>query len=98
MTQEQLLRQQGWTEENIEKLRVISNNPDAQQYALKTGDLKTAYEMASPKEKLEVHNLNEWFSSWAKESPEDSKSLSVALTKFSRFVQSETDKNQKKDI
>lgn len=94
MSQEQFLRQQGWSESDIEKLRVISTNPQAHQYALKTSDLNGAYNMCQPKaeEKPQLHNLNEWFSSFAGEFPEDAKSLSINLSKFARFVQSQTDK------
>lgn len=96
MNHEQILRQQGWSEDRIQKLKVISLNQEAHQYAMSTGDLDGAYKMCQPKaeEKLESHNLVDFFGSFAKELPDDAKSLSVALSKFSRWVQSQTDKNK----
>lgn len=94
MNQEQVLKMQGWSDENIGKLREIANHPEAYQYALKTNDLNGAYEMCKPKEKEPQHNLLEFFSSFSNEHHEDAKSLSIALTKFSRFVQSEVDKKK----
>lgn len=85
---------QGWSDENITKLKEIANNPEAYQYALKTNDLNGAYEMCKPKEEEPQHNLLEFFSSFSNEHHEDAKSLSIALTKFSRFVQSEVDKKK----
>lgn len=70
---------------------MIASNPEAQEYALKTSDLDGAFQMCQPKEKSEV-NLNEWFSSFVESQPEDAKSLSIAMTKFARFIQSSVDK------
>lgn len=94
MNQEQVLKMQGWSDENIAKLKAITNNPEAYQYALKTNDLNGAYEMCKPKEKEPQHNLLEFFSSFSDEHHEDAKSLSIALTKFARWVQSEVDKKK----
>ena len=94
MTQEQLLKMQGWSDENIAKLQAISNNQEAYQYAMRTNDLVGAYEMTKPKEKEQQHNLLEFFSSFSEENHEDAKSLSIALTKFARYVQSSIDKNK----
>jgi len=94
MTQEQILRMQGWSEENIEKLRIIASNPEAYQYALRTNDLTGAYNMVVPKEKEQNHNLMEFFGSFSDEQPESAKELSIQLTKFARWVQSEVDKNK----
>lgn len=96
MNQEQLLKQQGWSDDSIQKFKTISSNPEAYQHALKTGDLQGAFDMCQPKaeEKLESHNLVDFFGSFANELPEDAKSLSIALSKFSRWVQSQTDKNK----
>lgn len=94
MTSEQILKMQGWTDENIAKLQAITGNQEAYQYAMRTKDLNGAYEMTKPKEKEEKHNLLEFFSSFSDEHHEDAKSLSIALTKFARWVQSETDKKK----
>ena len=94
MTHEQILRMQGWSDENIEKLRVIANNQEAYQYALRTNDLTGAYKMTQPKEKEPSHNLMEFFSSFSTDEPESAKELSIVLTKFARWVQSEVDKNK----
>lgn len=91
---EQYLKERGYTDENIGKIMAVLNDKDAYQYALSTGDVQGAYDKLMNKEKPEVHNLNDWFSSFSKEVPEDAKSLSIALTKFARFVQSELDKNK----
>lgn len=92
MNQEQILKNQGWSDENIAKLQAISSNPQAYNHAMQTGDINTAYQMTLQKEKPEVHNLNEWFGSFCKEDPDNAKSLSIALTKFARYVQSQCDK------
>lgn len=97
MTEEQILKMQGWSDENINKLKAIKDNPEASNYASKTGDLEGAFKMTQPKEKLESHNLMDFFSSFANELPDDAKSLSIALSKFSRYVQSETDKRKPSD-
>lgn len=94
---EQTLRQQGYSDENIKKIMAIMADKEAYDYALKTGNAEGAYAMIENKEKKENHNLMEFFSSFSKEVPEDAKSLSIALTKFSRWVQSQTDKNQEKE-
>lgn len=92
--EEQTLKMQGWSDENIGKLKVILNHPEAYQHALKTNDLNAAYDIAKPKEKEPQHNLLDFFSSFSNEHHEDAKSLSIALTKFSRWVQSQTDKSK----
>lgn len=92
MNQEQILKQQGWSDENIAKLHAISSNPQAYQHAMQTGDINSAYQMTLPKEKGPQHNLLEFFSSFTKDEPDDAKSLSIALTKFARYVQSQCDK------
>lgn len=94
MNQEDILRQQGWSDENIKKLIAIASNPEANQHAMRTGDINAAYQMTLPKEKDEGHTLVEFFSSFAKDMPEDAKSLSISLAKFSRYVQSQCDKNK----
>ena len=38
--------------------------------------------------------MDDWFSSFLKESTEDAESLSKGLTKFARYVQSQVDKNK----
>ena len=94
MTSEQILKMQGWTDENIAKLQAISSNPEAYQYAMRTNDLNGAYDMCKPKEKEPEHNLLEFFSSFSDTHHEDAQSLSIALTKFARHVQSEVDKKK----
>lgn len=94
MNDEQLLKMQGWSDENIAKLKVIVSNPEAYQYALKTGDLNAAFAMCQKKEKEPQHNLLEFFSSFSDAEPESAKELSIALTKFARYVQSEVDKKK----
>lgn len=89
---EQLWRSQGISDENIVKMKVVMNNPDALKHAIETKDFESAYAMTQPKEKEQNHNLMEFFSSFASEMPEDAKSISVSLTKFARWVQSQTDK------
>lgn len=97
MTQEQILRMQGWSDENIAKLKAISSNKEAYDYAMRTQDLNGAYNMVQPKEKEQKHNLLDFFSSFSDAEPESAKELSIQLTKFSRWVQSQTDKNQEKE-
>lgn len=53
-----------------------------------------AYDMTQPKEKEPQHNLLDFFSSFNDEHHEDAKSLSIALTKFARWVQSQSDKSK----
>lgn len=91
---EQLWRSQGHSDENIAKMKAVMNHPEALKHATNTGNFEQAYAMTLPKEKEQNHNLMEFFSSFASEMPEDAKSLSVALTKFSRWVQSQTDKTK----
>lgn len=91
---EQTLKQQGYSDDNIRKIKAIMADKEAYEYALKTGNAEGAYAMIENKEKKEDHNLMEFFSSFSKEVPEDARSLSIALTKFSRWVQSQTDKNK----
>lgn len=93
MTDEQLLKMQGWTDENIMRLKAIVGNPEAHQYAMKTNDLNGAFAMTQKKEESGI-NLNEWFGSFSDAQHEDAKSLSIALTKFARFIQSEVDKKK----
>lgn len=93
MTEIERLRILGCSDQHIAKAKAILDNPDAHAYAMRTGDFEGAYLMTLPKEKSEI-DLNEWFSSFTTEMPEDAKSLSIALTKFSRFVQSEVDKKK----
>lgn len=47
-------------------------------------------------EKSAVPNvdLNGWFGSFVKDAPEDAQALSASLNKFSRYVQSMTDKGK----
>lgn len=91
---EQLWRAHGISEQNIAKMKIIMDHPEALKHATDTGNFEQAYAMTFPKEKEQNHNLMEFFSSFANEMPEDAKSLSVALTKFSRWVQSQTDKQK----
>lgn len=79
MTDEQILKMQGWTDENIERLKAVLNNPKASAYAHKTGDFNKAYEMTKP-------SINDWFESFLVEHKSDAETLSIALTEFAEFV------------
>ena len=87
MNQEQLLKAQGWTDENISKLKAITNNREAYEYAMKTNDIEGAFKMTQTKE----INLNDWFQSFVSERPSDAETLSIALTEFSEYVRSKTE-------
>lgn len=91
MNQEQMLKMQGWSNENIEKLRLISENPEAYSHAMKTKDLSGALAMCQPQEKPQI-NLNDWFLAFTQERPSYAESLSIALTEFAEFVQSKVEK------
>lgn len=91
---EQTLKQRGYTDDNIGKIMAVLNDKEAYEYAMRTGNVQGAYELVEKKGKPEVHNLNDWFSSFSGEAHEDAKALSIALTKFSRWVQSEVDKKK----
>lgn len=90
---EQILKQQGYSDDNIAKIKVVMSNQEAYQYAMTTGNFEAAYSMAIGKEKPSL-TLDEWFSSFLKERPEDAEALSNGLTKFARYVQSMTDKGK----
>ena len=90
MNQEQLLKAQGWTDENINKLKAVVNNPEAYQYAMKTSDLNGAFKMTQTKE----INLNDWFQSFVSDRPSDAETLSIALTEFSEYVRSKVESPQ----
>jgi hypothetical protein len=68
-------------------------DPEAYQLAMRTGNFESAYKLATDKVKP-VISLDEWFSSFLKDSPEDAESLSKGLTKFARYVQSHVDKSK----
>lgn len=89
----QTWKAQGYSDDDIQKMSAVLNHPEAMNHAKNTGDFQAAYAMTLPKEEPKV-NLNEWFSSFATELPDDAKSLSIALTKFARFIQSEVDKKK----
>lgn len=90
---EQILKQQGYSDDNIAKIKVVMANQEAYQYAMNTGNFEAAYAMAVGEEKPSL-TLDEWFSSFLKEKPEDAEALSSGLTKFARYVQSMTDKGK----
>ena len=90
---EQVLKQQGYSDENIAKIKVVMSNQEAYQYAMSTGNFEAAYNMAVGGEKPPI-SLDKWFSSFLQDSPEDAAALSTGLTKFARFVQSMTDKGK----
>lgn len=90
---EQAWRSQGYSESDIQKMLAVMNHPEAHKHALETKDFNAAYAMTLPKEESKI-DLNLWFSSFTEAQPEDAKSLSIALTKFSRYVQSEVDKKK----
>lgn len=94
----QMLAAQNYKPEEITMIVAVMNNPVAYQHAMTTGNFKAAYEMTLPvaeekPEDLSI-DLNTWFSSFAKEMPEDASALSASLTKFARYVQSVTDKSK----
>lgn len=89
-----LLKQQGFSDSDIAKINTVMKHPQAYQHALQTGNFEEAYAMTQPKEKSEPYNLSEWFSSFCDKQPEDARSLSIAMSKFSRWIQSETDKKK----
>lgn len=90
---EQTLRQQGYSDENIARIKVVMADQEAYQYAMNTGNFEAAYKMATDKVKP-VISLDDWFSSFLKDKPEDAEALSVGLTKFARYVQSNVDKSK----
>lgn len=93
MTQiEQTWRAQGYSDADIAKMSAVMNHPEACKHALETRNFDEAYQMTLPAEKEPQHNLLAFFSSFSEDCPDDAKSLSIALTKFARFVQSEVDK------
>lgn len=94
MNIEQTLKAQGCTEQQIEMAKIVGRNPEAYSYAMRTGDMAGAYAMCQPKKEESAIDLNKWFSSFSEAQHEDAKSLSIALTKFARFIQSEVDKNK----
>lgn len=91
---EQTLKQRGYSDSDIAKINAVMMNPQAYQHALQTGNFEAAYAMTQPKEKSETYNLSEWFSSFCEKQPEDARGLSIAMSKFSRWIQSETDKKK----
>ncbi|MEG1695602.1 MAG: hypothetical protein RR282_00735 [Acinetobacter sp.] len=91
---EQTLKQRGYSDSDIAKINAVMSNPQAYQHAVLTSDFDAAYAMTLPKEKSETYNLSEWFSSFVEKMPEDAKSLSIAMSKFARWIQSETDKKK----
>lgn len=93
MNIEATLKAQGITDEQIAMAKVVASNPEAQNYAMRTGDFAGAYAMCQPKEESKI-DLNSWFGSFVDAQPEDAKSLSIGLTKFARFIQSEVDKKK----
>ena len=92
---EQTWKAQGYNDADIAKMSAVMSHPEACKYALETRDFEKAYQMTLPKEESSI-NLNEWFGSFIESQPDDAKSLSIALTKFSRFVQSQVDKSSEK--
>lgn len=92
---EQTWKAQGYNDADIAKMSAVMNHPDACKYALETRDFEKAYQMTLPKEESQI-NLNTWFSSFIDSEPDDAKSLSIALTKFARFIQSQVDKSSDK--
>lgn len=88
------LKRQGYSDDNIQKINDVMCHPQAYKYAMSTGNFESAYAMVEAERKPQEHDLNEWFSQFAKSVPNDAKDLSVSLTKFARFVQSSVDKNQ----
>lgn len=91
---EQTWKVQGYSDTDIAKMSAVMNHPLACEHAIKTRDFETAYKMTLPIEKEPQRTMLEFFSSFCEVHPDDSKSLSIALTKFARFVQSEVDKDK----
>lgn len=91
MDQEQILKRQGWSDEDIGKLKAISLHADAYQHLANTKDLDGAYKLTLPKQRPTTETLGELLESFAKERPNDAESLSIALTEFSEFVQKSLD-------
>lgn len=89
-----ILKQHGFSEIEIAKINAVMGNQEAYQVAVSTGDFDRAYRMTQPKEKEQNHNLMEFFSSFSKDNPESAKELSIQLTKFARWVQSQTSKTK----
>lgn len=96
----QALQAQNYKPEEIEMIMAVMNDPAAYQYAVLNQNFHEAYKMTAvykqkqqqnEKPKLDI-DLSAWFSSFATESPEDAKALSISLNKFARYVQSMTDK------
>ena len=90
---EQTLREQQYSEEEIQKIKAVMSDPEAYQYAMQTRNFVAAYQMVLDKEKPTV-SLDSWFSSFVRDKPEDAKALSVSLTKFARYVQSSVSKGK----
>lgn len=98
----QTLKAQNYKPEEIEMIMAVMNDPIAYQYAIANQNFHEAYKMTAAYKQKQQQNekpkfdidLNAWFSSFATESPEDAKSLSISLNKFARHVQSMTDKNK----
>jgi hypothetical protein len=90
-----VLKAQGHSDADIDKIIAVMNHPEAFKYATQTKDFDTAYKMTLPKEEIKTQaSLDQWFSEFCKVSPNDAEELSKYLTKFSRFVQSSVDKQK----
>lgn len=88
----QVLIAQGYSDENIQKINDVLIHPEAYRHAMRTGDFEKAYGMTQQDSKPFI--LSEWFSEFCKANPKDADELSKYLFKFSRWTQSQVDKNK----